>query len=93
MENRARKGDAKSIATLEAAAAIPEPLEYLADVFWRLDGLRESDMNGPKRLTVDQIRGAVEMFGWALTPLDVEGLVMLDIAALHPGDWPSEDGE
>lgn len=53
-----------------------------------MDALREFDMNGPKRFTSPFIRETAALFGWALTPLDAEGLVALDRASRNPGPWP-----
>lgn len=79
VEAAANKGNALAIARLEAASAIPESLEYLADIFYRLCNMRETDgMVGGKRFTPAHIKAGMELFGWSLTPLEVEGIVELD---------------
>jgi hypothetical protein len=87
VEKRAQKGDARAIAMLRAASDVPECLEYLYRRFRRLDGMRRIDgMNGKQRLTPSEILDGAELFGWSLSPLEAEGIVQLDLAALYPGD-------
>lgn len=69
---------------LRRAASPPPALDYLYARFLRLAGMREYDMNGPRRLTPLQILGGCELFGWTLTPLEAEAIVALDVAQLYP---------
>lgn len=84
VERAAQKGNAEMLAFLELADNPPDCLAYLWERFWRLDGMREVDMNGPHRLTPSLIADAARLFGWVVTPLDAEALVMMDIARLNP---------
>lgn len=78
LEVAARKNSPIAIAKLAAADAIPDSLEYLADIFYRLHSMREYDLNGPKRFTPAHIKAGMELFGWSLSALDVGAIVELD---------------
>lgn len=88
VRKRAAKGDADARALL-ATERGPACLDYLAAIFWRLDGMRVFDMNGtPHRFTPGFIREGADLFGWNLTELDIEGLVRLDVARLNAAVKP-----
>jgi hypothetical protein len=74
----AQKNNALAIEKLAAADAIPDSLEYLADIFYRLPRCVNTDMNGPKRFTPAHIKAGMELFGWSLSALDVGAIVELD---------------
>lgn len=78
MEAAADKSPAAR-ARLAAANAVPESLEYLAEIFYQLCSMREYDgMTGGKRFTPAHIKAGMELFGWRLSTLEVEGIVELD---------------
>lgn len=81
VEAAATKGNPIAVAKLAAADAVPESLEYLADIFYRLCTMRESDgMIGPKHFSPAHIKAGMELFGWSLSAMEVEAIVELDIA-------------
>jgi hypothetical protein len=64
----------------------PDALGYLWGWFERLDRMRGVAMHGPERITAGMIRDAAALYGWDVAPHDVDGLMVLDIVTLYPGD-------
>jgi hypothetical protein len=83
LEAAARRGSETAQAALDGPA-FPYALAPLWAVFERLDMMRAAGMNGPERLTPSHIRDASLLFGWRLQPHEVDALVALDLATLHP---------
>lgn len=82
-ERGARKGNAAMRALLDAERG-PACLDYLAAMFWRLDGMRVFDMNGtPHRFTPGFIEDGARLFGWSLSTMEAEAIVMLDTARVN----------
>lgn len=107
-EKAARQGNAVARAALVPPCEFPEVLGYLwDDRFKVLEPMRATDMNGPRPLTVSDIRGANELFGWDLTHEEALAIHALDMVTLYPpeeekevatqpvpgGDWPSKQRE
>ena len=79
----ASRGNASAIAAL-LPPPFPIALTSLWQKFERLDGMREVGQYGPLRFTPAHIKAACDLFGWQLTPQDVEALVALDVVMLYP---------
>jgi hypothetical protein len=62
----------------------PEALAYLWDVFERLDAMRRVGFNGLERLAPADVQAGLELFHVKLDPHEVEALVLVDLAMLHP---------
>jgi hypothetical protein len=68
----------------------PEPMAYLWDRFETLNGMRTVTEHGPVGFTPEMLRAADQLFGWALSPMEVEALRRLDVAYRHPEPFLKE---
>lgn len=53
-------------------------MEFLLHMARRLDEMRDWTEHGPKRFTPTHIRDGAALFGWALTPMEAEAIVLID---------------
>lgn len=70
---------------------MPDALAYLWARFGVLDGMRTFHMSGPNPITPEAIRAATGLYGWTLSPLEVDALRMLDMAVRHPEGADEDD--
>jgi hypothetical protein len=79
------KREAEQLAILDGP--VPDPpvaLEYLWERFGVLNGMRHEGTHGLAPFTPESIAAANALFRWQLTPLEVDGLRLLDLAWRNP---------
>jgi hypothetical protein len=82
----AAAGSAKARARLDTLPQMPDALGYLWAWFMELDVARGVDMNGPVALSYLTIDAWARLTDRRLSPDEVQGIMMLDLALRHPGD-------
>jgi hypothetical protein len=82
----AKRGHEQAIRRLQSPP-IPDVLRYLYDWLGELDAARRYDMNGPCLVGYADLAAWAQLTDRHLEPHEVEALLLLDRALLHPRPW------